>query len=228
VVNSGALADDRQHAQEFGTAVHDDKSQSEGHTADTVWCDGACFFARYLIGTLACRRADVGVVDISPMFVRAMRIAVQSCGIRVHPPLLNGVTIIRYLCWPPLRYRSSRLSLFFHFADCTVGSVLMRRRCIHCSGSGAYSFFPAAVGGSAAPPPDATATTLRAGRGFLLRCIAWATTLSLRHRNQHCRITTCPHTGCHVSTIYFSHPPIAPLNLIPQKPQRISPLIARR
>lgn len=55
-----------------------------------------------------------------------------------------------------------------------------------------------------------------------------ATTLSLRHRNQHYRTTTCPHTGCHVSTIYFPHPPIAPLNLIPQKPQRISPLIARR
>ena len=95
-----------------------------------------------------------------------------------------------------------------------------------------YSFFPA-VGGSGlgrAPHPHRCHSdhTLRAGRGFLLRCIAWATTLSLRHRNQHYRTTTCPHTGCHVSTIYFPHPPIAPLNLIPQKPQRISPLIARR
>ena len=96
-----------------------------------------------------------------------------------------------------------------------------------------YSFFPA-VGGSGlgrAPHPHRCHSdhTLRAGRGFLLRCIAWATTLSLRHRNQHNRTTTCPHTGCHVSTIYFPHPPIAPLNILfPQKPQRISPLIARR
>jgi len=161
------------------------------------------------------------------------KVAFWHTGITDTPATINGVTIIRYLCWPPLRYRSSihDFYLIFQIARSSYARPLYSLLSIglgRVAGSGAYSFFPAAVGGSAAPPTDATATTLRAGRGFLLRCIAWATTLSLRHRNQHYRTTTCPHTGCHVSTIYFPHPPIAPLNLIPQKPQRISPLIARR
>lgn len=215
--------------------MHDDKSQSEGHTADTVWCDGGLFFCALLDRDSRAARMWA-LSNRLPMFVCDAGIAVQS-GILAY----RNYRYTRHYKWrydnsifmlaaAPLPFFDTRY-LIFQIARSSYARPLYSLLSIglgRVAGSGAYSFFPAAVGGSAAPPTDATATTLRAGRGFLLRCIAWATTLSLRHRNQHYRTTTCPHTGCHVSTIYFPHPPIAPLNLIPQKPQRISPLIARR
>jgi hypothetical protein len=165
------------------------------------------------------------------------KVAFWHTGITDTPATINGVTIIRYymLAAAPLPFFDTRFLL--DFPDCTV--VLCATAVFTVlSASGAspgaarIHSFRRPLG--ARPPHPQMPQRPLCARVAASSCGASpgqpsrATTLSLRHRNQHYRTTTCPHTGCHVSTIYFPHPPIAPLNLIPQKPQRISPLIARR
>ena len=204
----------------------------------------ACFFARYLIGTLVC--ADVGVVVIVCPCSRL------RCRDQCRDKVAFWHTNYRYtrhykwrydnsifmLAAAPLPFFDTRYLIFqiarssYRVVLCATAVFTVLSASGASPGAARIHSFRRPLG--ARPPHPQMPQRPLCARVAASSCGASpgqpsrATTLSLRHRNQHYRTTTCPHTGCHVSTIYFPHPPIAPLNLIPQKPQRISPLIARR